>query len=60
MTCRYCLRHALGQCLRQHPTLRGPLALQLSDGRRFPLRFDCERCEMHVLPSEGVHFTPEF
>jgi len=60
MTCRYCLRHALDQCLRQHPTLRGPLALQLSDGRRFPLRFDCERCEMHVLPPEGVHFTPEF
>ena len=49
MTCRYCLRHALGQCLREHPTLRGTLALRLADGRRFPLHFDCQRCEMHVL-----------
>ena len=49
MTCRYCLRHALGQCLREHPTLRGALALRLADGRRFPLHFDCQRCEMHVL-----------
>lgn len=49
MTCRYCLRHAIGQCLKEHPTLRGPLSLRLSDGRRFPLHFDCQRCEMHVL-----------
>ena len=49
MTCRYCLRHALGQCLREHPTLRGALTLRLADGRRFPLHFDCQRCEMHVL-----------
>lgn len=60
MTCRYCLRHALGQCLKEQPTLHGPLALRLSDGRRFPLRFDCGRCEMQVLPPAGVHFTPEF
>jgi len=60
MTCRYCIRHALGQCLQEHPTLHGPLALRLSDGRRFPLHFDCKRCEMQVLPPTGTHFTPEF
>ena len=49
MTCRFCLRHAIGQCLKEHPTLRGPLFLRLADGRRFPLHFDCQRCEMHVL-----------
>ncbi len=66
MTCRYCLRHAIGQCLREHPSLRGPLSLRLADGRRFPLRFDCQRCEMHVLRTLlvcllflfGVHASP--
>ncbi|MBR4533969.1 MAG: U32 family peptidase [Bacteroidaceae bacterium] len=60
MTCRYCLRHALGQCLRQQPTLRGSLSLQLADGRRFPLHFDCRRCEMYVMPPAGTSFVPEF
>lgn len=60
MTCRYCIRHALGQCLQEHPTLHGPLALRLSDGRRFPLHFDCKRCEMQVLPPTGTRFTPEY
>ncbi|MBP3829695.1 MAG: U32 family peptidase [Bacteroidaceae bacterium] len=52
MTCRYCLRHALGYCTRDwHPLpWREPLALRLSDGRTFPLRFDCRRCQMQVLP----------
>lgn len=52
MTCRHCLRYALGQCPQQtghRPTWREPLALVLPDGRRFPLRFDCSRCEMQVL-----------
>lgn len=52
MTCRYCLRHALGHCLRREKpgaAWAEPLALRLSDGRRFPLRFDCTRCEMQVL-----------
>lgn len=51
MTCRYCLRHALGYCTRdgQHLPWREPLRLRLSDGRTFPLHFDCARCEMQVL-----------
>lgn len=51
MTCRYCLRYALGSCPRQphHHALPQHLALRLADGRTFSLRFDCKRCEMHVL-----------
>lgn len=49
MTCRHCIRHTLGMCLKK--TKEGPcqLALQLPDGRTFPLHFDCRRCEMQVL-----------
>ena len=59
MTCRFCLRHAWGQCKKEkppHPPLDGeiirwqdPLYLVLGDGRRFRLEFDCKRCEMLVL-----------
>lgn len=51
MTCRYCLRHELGYCVRhggKQPPWREPLALVLPDGRRFTLAFDCRRCEMTV------------
>lgn len=49
MTCRHCLRHALGICLKK--THNGPqkLSLRLPDGRTFPLKFDCKHCEMQVL-----------
>lgn len=52
MTCRYCLRYALGYCTRDGRPLpwREPLALRLADGRTFPLHFDCHHCEMQVLP----------
>lgn len=52
MTCRHCLRFALGQCPKEsgrRPSWHEPLSLRLSDGRTFPLRFDCTRCEMQVL-----------
>ncbi len=51
MTCRHCIRYALGYCTRDHVALpyREPLSLRLSDGRTFPLHFDCARCEMQVL-----------
>ena len=49
MTCRHCIRHALGICLRTDHSVPGPLSLRLPDGRTFPLRFDCSRCEMQVL-----------
>ena len=52
MQCRHCLRFALGYCVKhggRHPQWREPLALQLGDGRRFPLEFDCRNCQMNVL-----------
>jgi putative protease len=51
MQCRYCLRYALGYCVKnggRQPQWREPLSLQLSDGRRFPLVFDCRHCQMNV------------
>ena len=65
MTCRFCLRHALGYCTREAKSspprgeiergfpYREPLSLRLSDGRTFPLRFDCKACEMQVLAGES-------
>ncbi len=62
MTSRYCIRYELGQCrmgkngLAERHKLQiapdEPLALKLADGRTFPLRFDCRRCEMMVLQPE--------
>lgn len=54
MTCRHCLRFAFGQCPKQAdkaatPRWKEPVSLRLPDGRTFPLRFDCQRCEMQVL-----------
>lgn len=53
MTCRFCLRHAWGQCLKDRKSSnskwREPLYLVLGDGRRFRLEFDCKKCEMYVL-----------
>ena len=58
MTCRFCLRHAWGQCKKENgkPKMKNekwqdPLYLVLGDGRRFRLEFDCKRCEMKVLRS---------
>ena len=61
MTCRFCLRHAWGQCKKDNENLiiksekrldgkwKDPLYLVLGDGRRFRLEFDCKKCEMTVL-----------
>lgn len=52
MTCKHCLRYALGVCPKLHggkSGLQEPLVLRSADGQRFPLRFDCARCEMLVL-----------
>ena len=63
MTCRFCLRHAWGQCkkasrppvgdvslcgTKREDRWKEPLSLVLADGRRFRLGFDCKRCEMKV------------
>ena len=52
MTCRHCIRHALGICLKKGGhSVTEPLTLRLPDGRSFKLKFDCARCEMQVLKS---------
>ena len=49
MTCKHCIRHALGICLKKVKNSPRSLALRLPDGRTFPLLFDCRNCEMKVL-----------
>ena len=51
MQCRHCIRYTLGYCVKhggQRPTWQEPLSLVLGDGRRFPLEFDCQQCQMNV------------
>lgn len=52
MFCRHCLRYSMGWC----PQLKGekspykePYYLNLPDGKRFQLEFDCKNCQMKVL-----------
>lgn len=55
MQCRHCLRYSLGCCVKhggRRPGWREPLYLQLGDGRRFRLEFDCKNCQMNVFVSE--------
>lgn len=49
MTCRFCLRHAMGACLKNKKEEKARRwALRLPDGRRFPLEFNCKDCIMTV------------
>ena len=57
MTCRHCIRHALGICLKTTKDSPRQLSLRLPDGRTFPLRFDCRRCEMKVTTSRMHRFA---
>jgi putative protease len=51
MRTRYCIRGQLGHCLVEQPdtNLEEPLTLVDEHGHRYPLRFDCARCEMQVF-----------
>lgn len=52
MQCRYCLRYALGYCVKNgghKPSWREPLHLKLPDGREFRLDFDCRNCQMNIM-----------
>ena len=51
MTCRYCLRYAMGFCVKRggkQPTWKEPLFLVPSDGREVRLVFNCAKCQMEV------------
>lgn len=55
MTCKHCVRYSLGACnrhLHNRRYLPEPLYLQMADGRRFRLSFDCQQCEMHVYDAD--------
>jgi len=64
MTCRHCIRYTLGQCLKHKSGQPSPsplrdrlpneLYLSLPDGRRFPLKFNCSKCEMIVLSQKDA------
>lgn len=50
MRTKYCIRHQLGICPRQHKgkdVITSQLFL-MNNGRRFALHFDCKNCEMTV------------
>lgn len=50
MITKHCLRYSLGQCPKEvKPSLKGPLTLVDGKQQRHALRFDCKRCEMHVV-----------
>ncbi|MBR3442110.1 MAG: U32 family peptidase [Bacteroidaceae bacterium] len=50
MTCRHCLRYAMGWCQRPGGT-EGPrqLFLRLENGAQFRLHFDCQNCAMQLF-----------
>lgn len=51
MTCRFCLRYALGHCVKRggkQAAWKEPLHLQLPDGRNFRLAFNCNKCQMEI------------
>lgn len=51
MQCRYCLRYALGCCVKrggEKPSWSEPLYLVLPDKKRFRLVFDCKNCQMNI------------
>lgn len=51
MTCRYCLRYALGYCVKnggKRPTWHEPLHLEAKNGIRVRLTFNCAKCQMEV------------
>ncbi len=50
MTCRHCLRYAMGWCTKRGGTpLPQRLYLRMRNGHRLSLRFDCDQCLMYVL-----------
>lgn len=51
MTLKYCPKYELGLCGQSIPGL----ALRSSDGRLFPLRFDCRHCLVEVMSPKSAN-----
>jgi homoserine O-succinyltransferase len=55
MTCRYCLRYAMGFCVKRggkQPTWKEPLFLESTDGRQVRLTFNCAKCQMEIYATD--------
>lgn len=51
MFCKHCIKYAYGQCPKQSQNKnkwKEPLSLRISDGRTFPITFDCKNCQMII------------
>jgi putative protease len=51
MQCRYCIRYALGYCVKHggsKPNWHEPLYLTLPNAKRFRLEFVCKVCKMNI------------
>ncbi|MDR2839698.1 MAG: U32 family peptidase [Paludibacter sp.] len=53
MFTKHCIKYEMGWCARQNAENKPPEPLYLlHNNQRFELKFDCARCEMHVLKVE--------
>lgn len=56
MTCKHCLRYAMGFCKKEKHNykdpLKEPLFLTLPNGKRFSLHFDCHNCQMKIYATQ--------
>lgn len=48
MTCKYCLLYEMGHCRKENPMQNEPRYLQLQNGTRVTLTFDCANCQMLI------------
>lgn len=49
MTCKHCILRHTQRCRKAMPHSYQQLYLCLPDGKRFPIKFNCKKCEMQVL-----------
>lgn len=54
MRSKYCIRYEMGLCLKQSAGKKSGELFLLNNGRKFPLRFDCAKCEMAVLSPQPI------
>lgn len=54
MFCKHCLKKSLGICTKDNveSPYKEPFTLTTQNGKKFTLKFNCNRCEMHVVSNE--------
>lgn len=55
MYCKHCIKNSLGYCTKENRKFpyREPLTLSTQNGKVFKLKFDCRKCEMHLIDNNG-------